>query len=140
LRDTVESNVRSAVRSIRSAQLTLDIQRESIRLAERRLELSNELLKGGGARAADSRDVVEAQQSLLTAQDSFEQARASLQVQVLQFLRETGTLRIDPESGVIGRALADAGTNDVAADADEPAAQPVPEILPEVRTEQSSAR
>ncbi len=42
---------------------------------------------------------------MLTAQDAFERARAQLQVQVLQFLRDTGTLRVDPAAGAIGRAL-----------------------------------
>ena len=36
---------------------------------------------------------------------NFEQARADLQVQVLQFLRQTGTLRVDPNAGTLGKAM-----------------------------------
>lgn len=101
-RDTAVGDVRNAVRLIRAAQTTLDIQRNAIDLATRRLDFSNELLKQG---KTDARNVVEAQDSLLIAQDAFETARASLQTQVLQFLRTTGTLRVDPTSGSIGRAM-----------------------------------
>ena len=102
LQDRVAADVRAAVRAIRSSQVSVEIQRRSIELAERRLENSNLLLKRGDTNA---RDVVEAQTALISAQDRFEQARADLQVQILQFLRQTGTLRIDPESGTLGRAM-----------------------------------
>jgi outer membrane protein TolC len=113
LQDQVTANVMEDIRSIRSATTSLRIQEESTELAERRLELASELLRaggaaGGGARGiggGSARDVVEAQQALLEAQDSYEQARAALQVQVLQFLQDTGTLRVDPEAGLIGRAM-----------------------------------
>lgn len=102
LRDSVAAQVRAAVRDIRAAQVSLDLQRRGIRLAERRLDYSLELLKRG---TASARDVVESQSSLLSAQDNFSAARATLQVSVLQFLNDTGTLRVDPEAGSIGRAL-----------------------------------
>jgi outer membrane protein TolC len=111
LRDRVLIDVRQDVRSIRTAQVSLRIQEESIDLAQRRLELAGELLRQGGAggggatRRGDARDVVEAQQSLIQAQDAYEQARAELQIQVLQFLQDTGTLRVDPGAGLIGRAM-----------------------------------
>jgi outer membrane protein TolC len=102
LRDNVAAQVRAAARSIRAAQVSLDLQRRGIRLAERRLDYSLELLKRG---TVNARDVVESQSSLLEAQDNFSAARATLQVSVLQFLNDTGTLRVDPEAGSIGRAL-----------------------------------
>lgn len=112
LQDTVAANVMQDIRSIRSAEQSLRIQQESIALAQRRLDLASQLLKMGGAGGAGgrrggdvTRDVVDAQQSLLLAQDEYEQARAELQVQVLQFLRDTGTLRVDPDAGLIGRAM-----------------------------------
>jgi outer membrane protein TolC len=106
LRERISVAARSAVRAIRSAQINLEIQRVGIELAERRLEYANELLRQG---RTDARNVVEAQQSLLSAQDAFEQARAQLQIQVLQYLRETGTLRVDPSAGVLGQAMDRAG-------------------------------
>jgi outer membrane protein TolC len=115
LRDQVTADVQQDVRSIRTAQSSLRIQQESISLAERRLDLASELLRQSGAGGAgqaqgntprpDARDLVEAQTALLQAQDTYEQARADLQVQVLQFLRDTGTLRVDPSAGLIGSAM-----------------------------------
>ena len=102
LRDQIAADVRSAVRGIRSAQATLEIQRRSIELAERRVELAFELLKTD---EADARDVAEAQSALLEALDELQRAKAAVQIQVLQFLRDTGTLRVDPEAGAIGRAM-----------------------------------
>jgi outer membrane protein TolC len=102
LSDLVAAEVRGDVRGIRAAQISLDIQRRSIRLAERRLEYSLDLLRQG---TGNARDVTDAQSSLLTSQDSFSQARSDLQVQVLEFLKDSGTIRIDPSAGSIGRAL-----------------------------------
>lgn len=99
-KDNVVADVRSDVRGINSAQITLEIQRRGIELAQRRLDFANELLIQG--RSTDSRDVTDAQSSLLSAQDAYEQARADLQIQILQFLRDTGTLRVDPEAGTLG--------------------------------------
>ena len=48
---------------------------------------------------------MDAQNELLNAQDTFARANASLQIQVLKFLRDTGTLRLDPDSGSIGASL-----------------------------------
>ncbi|MGF1634002.1 MAG: TolC family protein [Phycisphaerae bacterium] len=103
LEDQVAVDVRAAVRAIRSAELTLELQRRGIELARQRLDFANESLLLG--RTTDSRDVVEAQNDLLDAQDRFERARASLQVQILEFLRDTGTLRVDPASGTLGLAM-----------------------------------
>jgi outer membrane protein TolC len=117
-RDQVTAQVRQDARGIRSAQSSLQIQRRSIDLAERRLELANERLRLGVA-GADTREVVEAQEDLLNAQDAYERDRANLQIRVLEFLRDTGLLRVDPDAGELGRALlrdekgvqADAGGN-----------------------------
>jgi hypothetical protein len=102
-RELIISAVREDTRNIRSAQAQLQIQQRGIELAQRRLEYSNELLIQG--RATDSRDVVEAQADLLEAQDEYESARAELQIQVLQFLRDTGTLRVDASAGALGIAM-----------------------------------
>jgi hypothetical protein len=102
LRDQVIVDVRDAIRTIYSAQTSLAIQRRNTDLAQRRLEYSYELLKLG---AVDSRDVVESQQSLLSAQDSYERALSNLQVAVLRYLRSTGTLRVDPVAGSLGMAM-----------------------------------
>lgn len=99
----VQAAVRNSLRQIRTAQLNLQIQRRGTELAERRLEYSTELLRLG--QVSSSRDLVEAQSSLLSAQDAYEQAKSALQVNVLQFLQTTGTLRVDPRAGTLGRVL-----------------------------------
>ncbi len=103
-RDQVSAEVRQDSRGIRSAQSSLLIQRQSMELAERRLELANERLRLG-VPGADTREVVEAQEDLLTAQDSYQRAQATLQIRVLEFLRDTGTLRVDPDAGELGQAM-----------------------------------
>jgi outer membrane protein TolC len=102
LRDQVAADSREAMRLIRSAQVSLEIQRKGIELAKFRLDNAYELLRLG---RKDNREVVDAQNALLRAQDAFEDARASLQIQILRFLRDTGTLRVDPDAGAIGAAL-----------------------------------
>ncbi len=102
LLESVAADVRTRIRAIRSAQASLSIQQRSIELATRRLDYANELLQQG---KVNSRDVVEAQQALLGAQDAYESARSNLQIEILRFLRDTGTLRVDPRAGSLGRAM-----------------------------------
>jgi len=102
-RDTVTAEVRDALRTLHAAEISLEIQRVSIDLAQRRAEFANIRLTQGAANS--NRDVVEAQSDLLSAQDSYEQARTQIQISVLGYLRVTGTLRVDPESGTLGRVM-----------------------------------
>ncbi len=102
MKDAITTQVRDAIRGIRSAELNVAIQRRGIELAERRLDNSNLLLKQG---KIGNRDVVDAQTDLLSAQDAYNRARGSLQTRVLEYMRDTGTLRIDPGAGAIGRAM-----------------------------------
>jgi outer membrane protein TolC len=102
LKDGVAVDARNALRRIRSAQTSLSLNERAIDVANKRLAYSLELLKQG---AIDSRDVVDAQSALLAAQDQYDQARAQLQIQVLRYFKATGTLRIDPSAGALGRAL-----------------------------------
>jgi outer membrane protein TolC len=101
-REIVTSDVRSSLRAIHTAEVNLEIQRRGIELAQRRLENANILLQQG---SLSNRDVVDAQVSLLSAQDSFEQARSQLQIQILQYMKNTGTLRVEPDAGAIGQAM-----------------------------------
>jgi outer membrane protein TolC len=115
LRDQVAADAREAMRLIRSAQISLEIQRKGIELAKFRLDNAYELLRLG---RKDNREVVDAQNALLRAQDAFEDARTTLQIQVLRFLRDTGTLRVDPDAGAIGAALDRRAVERAAATAD----------------------
>lgn len=102
LGDQIATDVKDDLRTIRSAELSLEIQRRGIDLAQRRVDFANELLRQG---RTDAREVVDAQSSLLDAQDGYERARAQLQIRVLEYLRDTGTLRVDPKAGAIGQSM-----------------------------------
>ncbi|HYE19788.1 MAG TPA: TolC family protein [Tepidisphaeraceae bacterium] len=103
LRDRVVSDVRESIRLLRQSQLSLQIQRQGIDLAQKRRENAYELLRSG--KSTSTRDLVEAQNSLLRARDRYESARATQQIQVLRFLRNSGTLRLDPSAGAVGHAM-----------------------------------
>jgi outer membrane protein TolC len=103
LRDQITSDVRESLRLIKQSQLTLEIQRQAIDLAQKRRENAYELLRNG--KSTSTRDLVEAQNSLLTAADAYQSANATYQVNVLTFLRNSGTLRVDPNAGALGHAL-----------------------------------
>jgi hypothetical protein len=103
LQDRISSDVRESLRLIKQSELTLQIQRQGIELAQKRRENAYELLRSG--KSTSTRDLVEAQNAILRARDQFEQARATLQVNILRFLRNSGTLRIDPAAGAVGHAM-----------------------------------
>lgn len=102
LEDQVLADVRSAVRGIESAQVSLELQRRGIEIARERLDAANAFLLTG--KSNDTRNALEAQASLLQAQDSYEQARANLQIAILEYLRDTSLLRLDPDGGTLGIA------------------------------------
>ena len=102
VKDNVIADVRQDTRSIRVADATLRIQQRSLDLARKRLDLANELLNQGKKGALD---VVDAETALLSAQDGYDGAKANMQTLILQYLRDTGTLRIDPQTGLLGRAM-----------------------------------
>jgi hypothetical protein len=102
LEDRIAIAARDAVRAIASAQTALRIQEVSIRLAQSRLDFANERLKQG---IATARDVVDAQTSLLQAQDAYERGRAQLQTSLLQYLQQTGLLRVAADGGALGQAI-----------------------------------
>jgi outer membrane protein TolC len=102
LSETITADVRQAARSVQQAQLQLEIAKRGIRVAQDQLEYSTELFTQG---QAQTRDITEAQNDLLQAQNGYHAAKASLQINILRFLRDTGTLRVDPKAGELGAAL-----------------------------------
>jgi outer membrane protein TolC len=105
-RDQIAVAARDALRGIAQARTSLEIQRIGIEMAQKRLDNSRELLRAGiQASGGSTRSAVEAQQSLLETQNEYADARAQLQISVLNYLRETGTLRVDPSAGALGVAL-----------------------------------
>ncbi|MEM1212413.1 MAG: TolC family protein [Planctomycetota bacterium] len=90
--DRVALNVRSAIRNIRQARFDLDLQDRNIQLAERRV-LGVRLRE----RTLGPRDVIEAQADLLEARLRRDTAVANLQQSVLDYLLETGQMRVAPD-------------------------------------------
>jgi outer membrane protein TolC len=101
-RDQIVADVRQAVRSMRLAMVTLEIQKRSVELNRKRLEFANDRFLQGKAAILD---VVDAESALLSAQDAYDRARANLQSQVLNYLRDTGTLRLNPDASVLAMAM-----------------------------------
>ena len=98
-RDRVALDVRDASREIERATLTLELQGRNVVLAERRLENVKILRRRGDV---PPRRLIEAEEDLLDARNSRDQALADLQTSVLNYLLQTGQMRVDAQ----GRWLA----------------------------------
>lgn len=93
-RHTVILQVRAAMRRVEQQQLSLQIQTKNRDLALQRREAANEQLDRG---MIGNRDLVEAENALLSARNRLSAAQAALNLAVLQFRRDTGTLRVDDD-------------------------------------------
>jgi outer membrane protein TolC len=94
--DAVKQEVRGAVRKMAELKETYLIQQQAVSLAERRVESTELLLKAGRTQI---RDVLEAQQSLVIAQDSLGSAVVSYHIATLELQRSLELLSVD-ETGV----------------------------------------
>jgi outer membrane protein TolC len=90
-RHTVILQVRNAMRRIEQQQLSLQIQIKNRDLALQRREAAKDQLDRG---LVGNRDLVEAENALLAARNRLAAAQAGLSLAVLQFRRDTGTLRV----------------------------------------------
>jgi outer membrane protein len=91
-RDEVALQVRDAVRDIRQSRYNLELQERNVELARRRTQ---------GVRLREQslgpREVIEAQEDLLEALDRRDQAASDLRQSVLQYLLQTGQMRVGPD-------------------------------------------
>jgi outer membrane protein TolC len=94
-RDEVAVDVRAAVRGIDRALFSLQLQDENVRIAERRQASLD--ADPDRATARDRSDAVEA---MLEARDERDAAARDLQVAILEYLLETGQLRINPDGSI----------------------------------------
>ncbi len=90
--DNVRLDVRRAMRGIASAFSSMEIQREQIRINEFRAEMADAQLKAG--QLASTLNVVDAQEDLSRARNGFAEAESVFRRAILEFLRDTGTLRV----------------------------------------------
>ncbi len=107
LEDRIKSDVRSQLRNMLESRESLSIQAQAVALAERRVDSTNLLLKLG---RAEIRDVLEAQQDLLSTQNSLTSALVNYRVAELELQSNLGLLEVDhrglwkefqPESPVV---------------------------------------
>jgi outer membrane protein TolC len=120
--DRVSLQVRRSIRRIRQAKYDLALQEKNVELSERRA--TGVRLR---ERTLGPRDVIEAQEDLLDARNRRDQAVAELRQSFLQYLLDTGQMRV----GADGRWLAPGRLRDAPADPDLPPRMPDPEPEPE---------
>lgn len=94
-RDRVELQVRRAMRQVTQQQESLRIQMLSRDVALQRRRAARIRFDQG---RVSNREVVDAENALLVARNRLAQAQARVRLAILEFRRDTGTLRID-ESG-----------------------------------------
>lgn len=98
--DNVKLDVLRALRDLRVAAEDLKIQALAIEVAQRRVELANALLNLG---RGETRDVTEAEQDLVNAQDSFTRSLVDFRLAELELRRDLGVLEVD-ETGLYAEA------------------------------------
>ena len=95
-RDRVALDIRDAIREINRAKLTLRLQDENVDLAERRLE-SMRIKQQRTKDNIQPRRIIEAEEDLLDARNRRDQSRTDLQTSVLNYLLQTGQMRVDAQ-------------------------------------------
>tara|TARA_R110002073_G_scaffold239285_1_gene400716 strand:+ start:249616 stop:251544 length:1929 start_codon:yes stop_codon:yes gene_type:complete len=91
IEDSVKFEVRSVLRSLLEARESIKIQAESVRVAQRRVDSTNLFLQAG---RAEIRDLLEAQNSLNSAQDALTDAVVNYRIGELQFQLNLGVLEV----------------------------------------------
>ncbi len=102
--DTIKKDVRSRLRSLLENRASVAIQRQAVKLAERRVNSTGLLLQAG---RAEMRDVLEAQSALLAAQNSLISALVSYRLNELGLQRDLGVLEVSADGKWTEKTLAD---------------------------------
>ncbi len=92
--DQVKAQVRDAARGLTQAHQTLEIQRQAVAVAQRRIQSVDLFLQAGRAQI---RDLLEAQEALVSAQNALAAAVVGRRVAELTLLRELERLRVDDD-------------------------------------------
>jgi len=92
--DEVKLNVRQAYRQLQEASERYRIQKNSLDLAEKRVESTALLLEAG---RSTTRDLLEAQDALLEAQNAVTSALIGHAIAKLSFFRDVGVLQVRPD-------------------------------------------
>ena len=97
LEDDIKYSIRQSLRSMSEARESLKIQKLAVSVAEKRRKSTMLFFDAGRAQI---RDVLDAQESLLTARNSYTSAVIDYRVAELEFQRNAGVLEID-KNGII---------------------------------------
>lgn len=92
LEDQVKLDIRNRLRTLLTARESIMIQATAVTLAEKRVDSTNLFMETGRAQV---RDILEAQDSLLSAQNSLTAAIISYRVAELQLQRDMGLLQVN---------------------------------------------
>jgi len=92
--DQVKLDVRDGIRSLEEAHESVTIQAEAVRLAERRVNSTDLFFQAG---RAEIRDLLDAQEDLVSAQNALTAALVNYRIAELELERDTGRLRISPD-------------------------------------------
>lgn len=94
LEDNIKRNIRESLRTLLRARESIRIQVEAARLARRRVESTELFLLAGRAQI---RDVLEAQEALVNAQNALTSALVDYRVAELELQRDMGVMEMTPE-------------------------------------------
>lgn len=97
MEDEIKLEIRNRLRDLLSARESVRIQAKAVEVAQKRVDSTNEFLKKG---RSEIRDVLEAQESLLSAQNSLTTAIKDYRMAELQLQRDMGVLQVN-EKGLI---------------------------------------
>ncbi|MDD5133948.1 MAG: TolC family protein [Phycisphaerae bacterium] len=92
LEDSIKSDIRNAQRDLLEARERMGIQAKSVYVAQKRVKSVNMFLEAGRAQI---RDLLEAQDALLSAQNSLTAAVVNYRIAELNIQRDMGVLRVD---------------------------------------------
>jgi outer membrane protein TolC len=92
LEDSIKSDIRNAQRDLLEARERMGIQAKSVYVAQKRVKSVNMFLEAG---RAQTRDLLEAQDALLSAQNSLTAAVVNYRIAELNIQRDMGVLQVD---------------------------------------------
>jgi outer membrane protein TolC len=92
LEDEIKMSIRNKLRDMLESRESLQIQAKSVKLAQKRVRSTNMFLEAG---RAEIRDLLEAQEDLLSAQNALTSAIIQYRVAELELQRDMGVLIID---------------------------------------------
>jgi outer membrane protein TolC len=107
LEDQVKLDIRNGLSRLLEARESIQIQAEAVKVAERRVASTNLFLEAG---RAEIRDVLEAQDALVNAQNALTAALVSYRVNELGLQRDLGLLEVD-EQGLWREYVPENGTD-----------------------------